>query len=298
MYGSDAMSGVVNFKSITDFEGLKLDVRSGMSEQGDGDTTDVGLTAGFKIAEDRGNVLFSIGYTDRDVLWGRDRDFYQLGVLSSFIGTGTYVPSPTNLPQQAVVNGVFGAYGVAPGAVLNSRSLGFNDNGTLFGQIGAINYQGPTTEYFSTMGGTVRQPVTYQEFVINPMKRKSFFGKFDFKVADSATAYGQFLYNKTTSTGQVGWSPTLFVVPHDSRDESVHSRGSADDPRVASDAGRGLHAQPSLHGTGHPRISRPTSPRGNTSSESAASCRSRTGAGTSTVRTTPLTSSRRRTRRS
>ena len=123
-----------------------------MSEQGDGNTTDVGVTAGFDIAEGRGNVLFSLGYTDRDVLWGKDREFYQLGVLSSFIGTGTYVPSPTNLPQQAVVNGVFGAYGVAPGAVLNSRSLGFNDNGTLFGQIGAVNYQGPTTEYFSTVG--------------------------------------------------------------------------------------------------------------------------------------------------
>ena len=213
VYGSDAMSGVVNFKSITDFSGLKLDVRSGMSEEGDANTTDVGLTAGFDIAEGRGNVLFSLGYTDRDVLWGKDREFYQLGVLSSFIGTGTYVPAPTNLPQQAVVNNVFGAYGAAPGAVLNSRSLGFNDNGTLFGQIGAVNYQGPTTEYFSTVGGTVRQPVTYQEYVINPMKRKSFFGKFDFKVADSVTAYGQFLYNKTTATGQVGWSPTLFVVP-------------------------------------------------------------------------------------
>src|SRR5688572_18832768 len=51
VYGSDAMSGVVNFKSITDFTGLQLDVRSGMSEQGDGNTTDVGLTAGFGIAE-------------------------------------------------------------------------------------------------------------------------------------------------------------------------------------------------------------------------------------------------------
>ena len=200
-------------------------------------------------------MLFSIGYTDRDVLWGRDRDFYQLGVLSSFIGTGTYVPSPTNLPQQAVVNTVFGAYGVAPGAVLNSRSLGFNDNGTLFGQIGAINYGGPTSEYFSTVGGTVRQPVTYQEFVINPMKRKSFFGKFDFKVADSTTAYGQFLYNKTTSTGQVGWSPTLFVVPTIPATNPFIPDGSADDPRVASDAGRGFHAQPSLHGLGRPRIS-------------------------------------------
>jgi outer membrane receptor protein involved in Fe transport len=207
------MSGVVNFKSRRDFTGLQLDVRTGMSEQGDANTTDIGITAGFDISEGRGNVLISAGYTDRDVLWGKDRDFYQLGVLSSFIGTGTYVPSPTNLPQQAVVNNVFGTYGVAPGAVLNTRSLGFNDNGSLFGQIGAAHYLGPTDGYFSTVGGTVRQPVTYQEFVVNPMKRKSFFGKFDFKVADAVSLYGQFLYNKTTATGQVGWSPTLFVVP-------------------------------------------------------------------------------------
>src|SRR5688572_9419384 len=177
VYGSDAMSGVVNFKSLTDFTGLQLDVRTGMSDQGGGDTTDIGVTAGFDIAEGRGNVVFSLGYTDRDVLWGSDRDFYQLGVLSSFIGTGTYVPAPTNLPQQSVVNTVFGAYGAAPGAVLNSRSLGFNDNGTLFGQIGAVNYQGPTTEYFSTVGGTVRQPVTYQEYVSNPRSEERRVGK-------------------------------------------------------------------------------------------------------------------------
>jgi iron complex outermembrane recepter protein len=213
VYGSDAMSGVVNFKSKRRLEGVQVDVRSGISDRGDADTTDVGITAGFAIDEGRGHVLLSAGYTDRDVLYGRDREFYQLGVLSSFIANGTYVPSPTNLPSQATVNAVFANYGVAPGAVLSSRSLGVNDNGTLFGQIGAINYQGETTGYFSTIGANVRQPVTYQEFIVNPMERKSFFGKFDYDVTDNIEAYGQFLYNRTTATGQVGWTPTLYVVP-------------------------------------------------------------------------------------
>lgn len=213
VYGSDAMSGVVNFKSKSYFEGIQLDARSGLSDRGDADTADYGITAGFAIGAGRGHVLLSAGYTDREVLNGKDRDFYQLGVLSSFIGTGTYVPTPTNLPTQAAVNGVFAGYGVAPGRVLNSRSLGFNDNGSLFGQIGVINYGGPTTEFFSTLGNNVRQPVTYQEFIVNPLDRRSFFGKFDFEVNEAVTAYGQFLYNKTTATGQVGWSPTLFVVP-------------------------------------------------------------------------------------
>jgi len=213
VYGSDAMSGVVNFKSRIDFEGIQFDGRYGVSDHGDANSTDVGVTTGFGIGEGRGHVLLTIGYTDRDLLYGKDRDFYQLGVLSSFIGTGTYVPSPTNLANQTVTNNVFAAYGVAAGSVLNSRSLGFNDNGTLFGQIGAFNYQGPTGEYFSTTGGTVRQPVTYQEWIVNPLTRKSFFGKFDYSVAEKTELYGQFLYNKTTATGQVGWTPTLYVVP-------------------------------------------------------------------------------------
>lgn len=213
VYGSDAMSGVVNFKTKRRFDGVQIDLRSGISDRGDANTTDVGITAGFQIEEGRGNVMLSAGYTDRDVLFGKDRDFYQLGVLSSFIANGTYVPSPTNLPTQAALNTVFAQYGVAPGAVLNSRSLGVNDDGSLFGQIGVINYKGPTTEYFSTTGNNVRQPVTYQEYIVNPMERKSFFGKFDYAVTEHIEAYGQFLYNRTTATGQVGWTPTLYVVP-------------------------------------------------------------------------------------
>ena len=213
VYGSEAMSGVVNFKTREFFDGVQVDVRTGFSEQGGADTMEGSLTGGFSIDNDRGRVLLSAGYTERDVLWGRDRDFYQLGVLSSFIGTGTFVPAATNLPQQSVVDGVFAGYGVAPGTVLNSRSLGFNDNGTLFQQIGTTNYQGPTTEYFSTTGNIVRQPVTYQEYVVNPLERKSFYGKFDYDLSASVSLYSQFLYNQTLATGQVGWSPTLFVVP-------------------------------------------------------------------------------------
>ena len=174
VYGSDAISGVVNFRTISSFEGIQLDGRKGLSFRGDAGTTDVSLLGGLTAADGRARAIISIGYADRDVLFGRDRaDFFALGVLSSFIGQGTFVPAANNLPQQAVVNQVFAQYGVAPGTVLNSRSLGFNDNGTLFGQIGATNYRGPTTQYFSTFGGTVRQPVAMQEYVVQPMRRAS-----------------------------------------------------------------------------------------------------------------------------
>ncbi|WP_158266314.1 TonB-dependent receptor domain-containing protein [Allosphingosinicella deserti] len=214
VYGSDAMSGVVNFKTRRSFEGLQIDARKGLSFRGDAGTFDVSLLGGLKAADGRARALLSIGYSERDVLWGQDRpEFFAQGVLSSFIGQGTFVPSANNLPTQAAVNAVFARYGVAPGTVPNARSLGFNDNGTLFSQIGAVNYSGPSTFQYSLLGGTVRQPVTMQEYVVQPMERKNVFAKFEYDLATNLTAYAQVLYVDSRVTGQVGFSPTLFVVP-------------------------------------------------------------------------------------
>jgi iron complex outermembrane receptor protein len=214
VYGSDAISGVVNFKTKRHFDGLEFTARHGQSFKNDADTNDFSVTGGVSSSDDRAHALLSVGYSDRKVLWGSDRpDFFALGVLSSFIGQGTFVPSATNLPSQAAINGVFAGYGVTAGAVPNSRNLGFNDDGTLFSQIGTQNYKGPTTNLWSTTGGSVRQPVTMQEYIVQPMDRTQLFGKFDYKLNDHITAYAQFLQVRSKVTGQVGWSPTLYVVP-------------------------------------------------------------------------------------
>src|SRR5688572_14369323 len=49
VYGSEAMSGVVNFKTRDFFDGVQVDVRTGFSEQGGADTMEAALTGGFSI---------------------------------------------------------------------------------------------------------------------------------------------------------------------------------------------------------------------------------------------------------
>lgn len=214
IYGSDAISGVVNFIPRRSFEGIELDARIGSSFLGDAGTRSFGLLAGVGSSSDRGRALLSLSYSDRERLFGSARpDFFSLGVLSSFIGQGTYVPAATNLPSQATVNAVFARYGVAAGSVPNSRSLGFNDDGTLFAQIGANNYRGPTDVLFSTFGGTVRQPVTMQEYIVQPMHRLNVYASGEYDITDTITAYAQLLHTDYQVTGQVGWTPTLFVAP-------------------------------------------------------------------------------------
>src|SRR5687768_2451805 len=50
VYGSDAIAGVVNLKLRRDFEGLELDAQYGITERGDGETTEVSLTTGGNFA--------------------------------------------------------------------------------------------------------------------------------------------------------------------------------------------------------------------------------------------------------
>jgi len=73
VYGSDALAGVVNFITRDDFQGITLETSYGMTDQGDGNYTDINLAIGTDFAGGRGNVAFYGGYFDRDSLFAADR---------------------------------------------------------------------------------------------------------------------------------------------------------------------------------------------------------------------------------
>ncbi len=209
VYGSEAISGVINFITLKDFEGVAADAQYGNSSQGDLGQTAVSLAFGSKFADDRGHMLLSVADTHREALYGNQRGFYDFVTPSSYIGQGTFVPSASNLPSQAAVNNLFSGYGAAT-PVPNTLNLGFNDNGSLFTQTGAKNYQGPTTNGYAILAGNVRMPVGPQTIIQNPLDRKSIFSKVDFDINPALTLYGQFLYVDSDVTTSSGHSLTQF----------------------------------------------------------------------------------------
>jgi iron complex outermembrane receptor protein len=211
VYGSDAMSGVVNFRTLTNFEGVKADVQYGNSFKADYQQVSASVALGARLNGDKGHLLLSLGYTDRASLAGSARSFFNLVTPSSFIGQGTFVPSATNLPNQAVVNGLFAGYG-ATTPVSNTLNLGFNDDGSLFTQTGAKNYKGPTSNGYAVIAGNVRMPVGPQTIIENPLVRKSLFSKFDYALTPDITAYGQVLYVDSDVQTSSGKSLTQFGV--------------------------------------------------------------------------------------
>ncbi|HWL46760.1 MAG TPA: TonB-dependent receptor plug domain-containing protein, partial [Sphingomonadaceae bacterium] len=207
VYGSDAVAGVVNFKLRQNFNGLELNLRKGISEEGDYDTFNVSALLGSEFADNRGRAMLAVDYAKRGIVYLGDRDFYrraaQLGQgqnAYAFLGTGYYAPTPPNLPDGALV----GALAGAPGAVPGTTAIGFNADGSIFTQSPIHGYTGglyPNGDYAIRAGtnGAADQLLYlgYDDLIAaTPLERYSAFGRIDYEVADDLNVYGQILYTK------------------------------------------------------------------------------------------------------
>lgn len=81
LYGSDAVTGVINFILRDDFEGLNVNARSGLSSRSDAQTFNVELLGGHNFHNGRGNITVSVDWRQDDGLragdrpWSRDTGF-------------------------------------------------------------------------------------------------------------------------------------------------------------------------------------------------------------------------------
>ena len=81
VYGSDAISGVVNLKLKKEFEGVEMSGRWGQTDRDDGEQYDLALTAGTSFAEARGRVIGFVGYSSREQIDRVARDFAKVDLV-------------------------------------------------------------------------------------------------------------------------------------------------------------------------------------------------------------------------
>ncbi len=86
VYGSDAVAGVVNFVTRTDFDGFGLDTSAYATEKGDSTIYDINVTYGHEFANGRGNFTVFGGYYDREPLFQADREFTQYAWIDTWDG--------------------------------------------------------------------------------------------------------------------------------------------------------------------------------------------------------------------
>jgi outer membrane receptor protein involved in Fe transport len=105
-YGADAVAGVVNFITRSDFSGLELQVSDGITQRGDGNYIRGDLTIGANFDDNRGNAVINLGYQESDPVYqGHDRPWSNLALASSSPGflpaAGSSRTTPTRFDTPA-----------------------------------------------------------------------------------------------------------------------------------------------------------------------------------------------------
>jgi len=223
VYGADAIAGVVNFKLKRDFQGVALDLQSGITQAGDGNETRFSAVLGANLADGRGNVLFGAEWARRGAVQQRNRDFFRKAWADPGTPGGegggdlrnvsSYVPNPVNLPSQAMVDAIF-----ADGPpVSNATAFYVNPDGTLFKNTlvpgnpaaSSVGYTGPMEGIKLTNQGVLVQPDRTQN-LSSPLDRYSLFGRavFDFNERVGMVVQANFSSNDVLTTSTVAPATT------------------------------------------------------------------------------------------
>jgi outer membrane receptor protein involved in Fe transport len=126
VYGSDAISGVVNFVLKRDFEGVKIRGQGGISNYGDRGNYSISALVGKNFFDDRVNIAVHGEYAKADALFFADRDY--LGAINGDGKGGTpgfitsQITTAPNRNFDGIPNTIF--QDGRPGSTFGNASLG------------------------------------------------------------------------------------------------------------------------------------------------------------------------------
>lgn len=195
VYGSDAISGAINFVLKRNFEGVEAGIEHSYTGEGDGQTYNAFVALGAALPDDRGNVAMAITYAKREGVQFGSRDYGRVGVSTgSGAGLGlTGAPEPANCGGPNTVPTTFGGSGTTlptrissvPGnAVTGTAGLQIRSDRTIGAFCNVFNFN--PYNYYQTpqerFGG-----VAYGNYAIN----------------DDIEAYGRLMYSAINVRQQI-----------------------------------------------------------------------------------------------
>jgi iron complex outermembrane recepter protein len=118
VYGSDAITGVVNFIMRDDFEGVEVNARSGFDTHTRTPVDNFDLTAGGKFADGRGNVVVSANYLNRgSITRGQRGDWAYYQLQDGCVTPGSVSRTGPGVPVAVPAGSTCAAAGGVPGLI-------------------------------------------------------------------------------------------------------------------------------------------------------------------------------------
>ena len=185
VYGSDAITGAVNFLLRDDFEGFQVSAQYGQTSESDAQAVNYDMLFGTNIGEGRGNITLFASRSERDPVMMQDRDFSSVPLNAALgpSGSGNIPGGRVGLSgaQMAQLNLGMGA-GVVPvgpeGCSTPVNSIRFAASGQVF------RHCDPETLYNYAAGN----------YLLRPLERSQFSGLARYDVNDSIESYLELHY--------------------------------------------------------------------------------------------------------
>jgi iron complex outermembrane recepter protein len=223
-YGADALAGVTNFKLKSNFEGIDLQMRTGITEEGDGAEHRVSMLLGTSLAG-RGNAMLGVEWYERDEVLAIDRGFYRNALKDPLSNTGanarvngfSYEPvttaaSATN--PTGMSNATRAAFQAAANSLYPERPAGYtvpittsfymdptNPLSLYKVDLSGLGFGGDIVgdpNYKITTGRALTQTNLDLRYS-SPAERYSMFGKANFAFNDYVEAFSQVNFVNTTN---------------------------------------------------------------------------------------------------
>ncbi|MCL2912941.1 TonB-dependent receptor [Shewanella corallii] len=201
VYGSDAISGAVNFILKRDFSGVAVDTNISETADSDGQNNYIAITLGGNFDDGDGNAVMSFGYVKRDPVLLADRPLGQFGIRTDngagyqeFLD-GATAPAPISGcggPSVVDISGSGSTTSIPTRFEVLGTPIGlqFRDDGSLGAPCSRFNFN----------------PFNYYQ---TPLERYNFMAQSHYTINDDIEAFGNFHFTNATVTQQVAPSGTF-----------------------------------------------------------------------------------------
>ena len=219
-YGADAVAGVTNFILKKNFQGLELDGRIGITQEGDGFEYQLSGIMGTDFPDGRGNVSLALSVNTREANFQKDRDWYQdlwndplatTGAQFFVSNPGVILPGFGNTQTPAGVsylnNTLFPDASFGPALTNGGYNIFFNPDGTAWTGTGFNQRRGVqgfnsgpfnADPYKKTAIGTVSE-INDTFYLILPLTRYNAFARGNYEINDWVGVFGQALFSHTNT---------------------------------------------------------------------------------------------------
>lgn len=222
-YGSDAVSGVVNFILNKEFKGLAAEYEYGVTTYGDGPNHKISLTAGQEFAEGRGHIIVSGEHFTQTGIQSIDRDWNDSGFFLAnnpaySAAACTDSSAATACVNEFLISSGIGTGQFTPGGLISTGPL----RGTYFGSIDPATGKatvnklvfGTTSGQWMVGGDTdiTTEGHRGSATLLPSEKRTSAFGRLSYEFSPAFNLFGQFAYSKYNGQSYYQQTPTTGVT--------------------------------------------------------------------------------------